>query len=169
MLVRETDLIDPGSGVDPRHFPTPWPWPTNTLPLSYRYAPGEDHDGVTVRVPARMVQVLSAEALDWLVPGFREEQIDCLLQALPKTIRRTLMPIPPKVKEIAREIRPEQGALTAAVAQCVERLYGVKIPPKHLARRSYAGPPASPRRDGGQRGQGPGSRARSPESAGTIA
>ena len=128
LKVTEKDLAGPESAIDPRHFPDAVALEEHSLPLSYAYAPGEDHDGVTIRVPARMVPVLTPEAMDWIVPGFREEQIDCLLQALPKSLRRPLMPIPPKVKEIARRIRPEQGSLTSALSQCLEQMYGIKIP-----------------------------------------
>ncbi len=128
LKVTENDLIAPESAIDPRHFPDEIKMADQALPLSYSYAPGEDQDGVTIRVPARMVQVLAPEAMDWLVPGFREEQIECLLQSLPKTLRRTLMPIPPKVKELARHIQPSQGSLVAAVSHSLEQLYGIKIP-----------------------------------------
>jgi ATP-dependent helicase HrpA len=128
LKVTEADLIGPESKIDPRHFPDEVSLGEQALPLTYSYAPGEDSDGVTIRVPARMVQVLSSESMDWIIPGFREEQIECLLQSLPKTLRRTLMPIPPKVKELARVIQPSQGSLPEAVSQAVEQLYGIKIP-----------------------------------------
>jgi len=71
------------------------------VPLTYAYAPGEERDGVTIRLPFTLAQVIDPAALDWAVPGLREPQILHLLQSLPKPVRRVLMPLPPKAKELA--------------------------------------------------------------------
>ena len=95
--------------------------------LSYAYAPGEEHDGVTIQLPFTLAQSASAALLEWSVPGLREEISHELLRALPKSIRRELMPFPPKVAEIVREFRPAGGLFLAEFAAFLQRRYGVAV------------------------------------------
>lgn len=71
---------------------------TSRLPLSYRFEPGAQNDGVTVEVPQTFVDQLHQEKLEWLVPGLLEEKLAALLKSLPKRLRRQLVPIPDTVK-----------------------------------------------------------------------
>ena len=43
------------------------------LPLTYRYAPGEPLDGVTVHVPLSALNQMSDDGFDWNVPGLLDE------------------------------------------------------------------------------------------------
>ena len=61
---------------------------------------------MTIELPFALAQTASAALIEWAVPGLREEMISELLRALPKSIRRELMPFPPKVAEIVREFQP---------------------------------------------------------------
>ena len=74
------------------------------LPLSYQYAPGDPADGVTVRVPEKIVDQLHREKLEWLVPGLLEEKLIALLKSLPKRLRRQLVPIPDTVQALLPEM-----------------------------------------------------------------
>jgi len=100
------------------------------LPLSYAYNPGEEADGVTVRVPLPLAERLSSAQLQWMVPGLREEQTGALLRALPKTVRKQLMPLEPKIREIAAEFEPGDGDLLAALAKFIDRKYRVAVRPE---------------------------------------
>src|ERR1019366_4947969 len=65
--------------------------------------------------------------LEWAVPGLREDMISELLRALPKSIRRELMPFPPKVPEIVREFQPAGMSFLADFAAFLHRRYGVAV------------------------------------------
>jgi len=65
----------------------------NHLPLSYAFEPGAANDGITLNVPEQLLEELDAEQLAWLVPGVRQEKIAELLRALPKALRRQLVPV----------------------------------------------------------------------------
>ncbi|UJP07530.1 MAG: ATP-dependent RNA helicase HrpA [Nitrosomonas sp.] len=67
------------------------------LPLTYRFDPGHVLDGVTVSVPLPLLNRLDAKQLDCLVPGLIREKITWYLKALPKQIRRILVPLPDSV------------------------------------------------------------------------
>ncbi|MFM7932211.1 MAG: DUF3418 domain-containing protein, partial [Pirellula sp.] len=76
---------------------------TSRLPLSYRFEPGAESDGVTVQVPQAFAEQLHQEKLEWLVPGLLEEKLVALLKSLPKRLRRQLVPIP----DTARQMMPK--------------------------------------------------------------
>lgn len=114
------------------------------LKVEYAYAPGESHDGATIQIPSRVISGLQNVCLEWAVPGLREEQVAELLRALPKTLRRHLMPFAPKIKEIANQLRPSNHNLSAALSDFVREKYGVEVPstewawnrlPEHLKPR----------------------------------
>jgi ATP-dependent helicase HrpA len=99
------------------------------VPLTYAYAPGEERDGVTVRLPFTLAQVIDPNALDWAVPGLREPQILHLLQSLPKPLRRMLMPLPPKAREMALAVAPSGDHFIEALSAFALEHYQVRVNP----------------------------------------
>ena len=64
-----------------------------SITVEYAYAPGEQHDGVTLIMAPGIAEKLADWDLPWLIPGHRESLVLHLLKALPKSQRRILMPI----------------------------------------------------------------------------
>jgi len=116
-----------GLGYDAKAFPDAVPVSGQSVPLAYAYAPGEEHDGVTMQLPFTLAQTASSALLEWAVPGLREEMISHLLRALPKSIRRGLMPFPPKVTEIVREFQPAGTSFLQDLAAFLRRRYGAAV------------------------------------------
>jgi ATP-dependent helicase HrpA len=114
-------------GYDAEAFPDAVPVSGQSVALAYAYAPGEEHDGVTIELPFTLAQTASSALLEWAVPGLREDMISELLRALPKSIRRELMPFPPKVTEIVREFQPAGTSFLQGFAAYLHRRYGVKV------------------------------------------
>ena len=108
-------------------FPDAVPVGGQPVALAYAYAPGEEHDGVTIELPFTLAQTASSALIEWAVPGLREEMIGELLRALPKSIRRELMPFPPKVSEIVREFQPDGMSFLQDFAAFLHRRYGVAV------------------------------------------
>ncbi len=98
--------------------------------LEYNFAPGEEHDGLTVVVPMEGLRQLEPSRLGWLVPGLVEQKIAALLKSLPKEIRRQIVPIPETVKELVKKIEFGQGSLEEQIAKEVSRLIGRLVVPK---------------------------------------
>ncbi len=73
-------------------LPSQWKQGDQTLGLTYRFEPGAPDDGVTVAVPLPLLAGLRADGFDWQVPGFREELVTTLIKALPKHIRKNVVP-----------------------------------------------------------------------------
>ncbi|TYP87834.1 ATP-dependent RNA helicase HrpA [Blastococcus xanthinilyticus] len=103
-----------------------------TLPLSYAFAPGAPEDGVTVDVPLGVLDTVvgatSGESLAFTVPGLREELVTELLRSLPKQLRRALVPIPDRVREVLPRIDAGEPLLPALERE-LRRAVAVTIPP----------------------------------------
>ncbi len=97
------------------------------VPLAYAYKPGEEHDGVTVKLGFSLAQCIPGASVEWAVPGLREAQVGELLRALPKSLRRELMPLPPKIAEILRDLRPEGQSLKHDLARFLRERYGLSV------------------------------------------
>ncbi|WP_438352433.1 ATP-dependent RNA helicase HrpA [Microbacterium sp. CJ88] len=88
----EADLLDENARRDERDFPARWTQGDQVLSLAYRFEPGAPDDGVTVVVPLALLAQLRPDGFDWQVPGLRDELVTALLRALPKAIRRNVVP-----------------------------------------------------------------------------
>jgi len=112
---------------DAEAFPDAVPIGGQPVLLEYAYAPGEEKDGVTLKLAFELAMTVSAASVDWSVPGLREEQVLELLRALPKTLRRDLMPFQPKVARILAEFKPSGPTLLHDLAQFLRQTYGVEV------------------------------------------
>ncbi|MDR2705804.1 MAG: ATP-dependent RNA helicase HrpA, partial [Planctomycetaceae bacterium] len=102
--------------------------------IEYRYAPGEQHDGLTLIVPQKELRQLEPLRLGWLVPGLIEQKITVLLKSLPKEIRRSIVPIPDTVKELLANIQFGQGNLEDQICREVTRIAGRLVVPSDFNR-----------------------------------
>ncbi len=98
-LSREDLMKHAGENVTAQAFPDNLLINGVGLPLSYHFEPGHERDGVTVNIPLPLLNQLTRQTLEWLVPGLLEEKIIALLRGMPKALRRTFVPIP----DVARE------------------------------------------------------------------
>ena len=119
-----------------------------SLPLAYRFDPGHVLDGVTLTVPLPLLNKLEATQFDWLVPGLIREKVTWYLKALPKQIRRQIVPIPDFVTQFLEyldvelnESRSQLIPLAEALAAFVRDRTGITVageswrneePPPHL-------------------------------------
>jgi ATP-dependent helicase HrpA len=128
LCISETELAGGQlMGYDAAAFPDAVPVSGQPVTLAYAYAPGEEHDGVTIELPFTLAQTASSAFIEWAVPGLREEIISGLLRALPKSIRRELMPFPPKVTEIVREFQPTGTSFLQDLSSFLHRRYGTAV------------------------------------------
>jgi len=80
------------------------------LKLEYHFEPGSIKDGVTFRLPFDFAGTVSPDIFEWLVPGLLHEKITFLLKALPKSIRKNLVPINDTVNMLLDDISAQTGA-----------------------------------------------------------
>ncbi len=130
LCAAEADLLgDLQLNYDANAFPDSVHIAEQPLALNYAYAPGEEWDGVTVQLPVELARALSPAAVEWSVPGLRAEQVGEWLRSLPRTLRRELQPIEPKVVEIVGELQPTGDSLRADLAKFLLKRYGITVPP----------------------------------------
>ena len=130
------ELLLPGGG-DASGFPDTWVQGDLTLGLNYVFEPGRPEDGVSVQVPIEVLGRLTPEGFDWLVPGMRAELCVATIRALPKRVRRQLVPAPDVGAQVRAQIEQEfptpPGAscpevpFEEAFSRVVSRLKGVEI------------------------------------------
>ncbi len=108
-------------------FPDVWRDGDLELPLTYRYAPGEPLDGVTVHVPLAALNQVSGAGFDWQVPGHRAELVDALVRSLPKPIRRQLIPLADTVDAVLDRLGPPAGRLVDSLARTLSEVRGVQV------------------------------------------
>ncbi len=119
LYMRPEDLLPQATAkVAPSDFPETLEVGGCELPLSYNFAPGAPDDGITVKVPAAALAQVSDDRLGWLVPGLLEEKITALIKALPKRIRRNLVPAADVAKRVCKQLTAEQGQTPFMTSVC---------------------------------------------------
>ena len=109
-------------------FPETWIQGDATLPLSYQFEPGSAGDGVTVHVPLALLPSLRPDGFDWLVPGLRLELVTATIRALPKHVRRLLVPAPDVARAIDAALTLNGEDFHAAFSRAAQLLRDVEIP-----------------------------------------
>ncbi len=130
------DLVGGGRGHGVRLADYPDVWTQRRgdtaieLPLTYRFAPGEPLDGVTVHVPLAGLNQVRNDGFDWQIPGHRAELATALVKSLPKDVRRRLIPFGETVDAVLEHLGgsdPEGGPLVDALAIAVREAAGVNV------------------------------------------
>ena len=116
------------AAVTAQAFPDSLQVGATALPLEYRFDPGEADDGLTLVVPAPLINQVSPDRCDWLVPGLLPELIAALLRGLPKAWRKLLVPIPDTAERLAARLKPADRPLIQALGEEVKALTGHQIP-----------------------------------------
>ncbi|WP_370870615.1 ATP-dependent RNA helicase HrpA [Arcanobacterium wilhelmae] len=98
------------SSASEENFPTEWVQGDITLPIDYTFNPGSHSDGLTIDVPVTLLPQLTDAGFDWLVPGMLDELVTSTIRALPKPVRRQLVPAPDVAKHIL-DILPDWDAV----------------------------------------------------------
>jgi ATP-dependent helicase HrpA len=140
---RHPDLLDltdelvagrRGHGVRHADYPDVWTQRRGSavieLPLTYRFAPGEPLDGVTVHVPLSGLNQVSADGFDWQIPGHRPELVGTLVRSLPKDVRRQLIPLGETIDSVLRHLAagdPAAGPLADALARAVSEVAHISL------------------------------------------
>ncbi|TAM85363.1 MAG: ATP-dependent RNA helicase HrpA, partial [Jatrophihabitans sp.] len=99
-----------------------------TLPVSYRFEPGAQDDGVTIHVPLDVLGRLDGAQFGWQVPALREELVIALLRSLPKEFRRAFVPVPDTARAVLAGLAPGREPLLDGIQRELHRRTGVLVP-----------------------------------------
>jgi len=127
-LRMEDAMRHEATAITAQAFPDSFQVGASALPLEYRFDPGEADDGLTLVVPAPLINQVSPDRCDWLVPGLLPELIAVLLRGLPKTWRKLLVPIPDTAERLAARLKPADRPLIQALGEEIKALTGHQIP-----------------------------------------
>ena len=125
----EADVVDEAAEqVSQDDFPDRWHVGGLDLAVGYRFEPGSPEDGVTVTVPAAVLNQVPEGAFEWQVPGLRHELVTELIRSLPKPVRRHLAPAPDNARRALEQLQPHEEPLLPALSRELGRLAGVPVP-----------------------------------------
>ena len=100
-----------------------------SLPLKYKFEPGNRDDGVSVDVPLVLLGQVPRAQFDWIVPGLLEEKCLALIRSLPKSVRKNFVPAPDYVGRVLENFDYEGKPLVEALADRLFRLSGTRVDP----------------------------------------
>ncbi len=100
----------------------------------YRFSPGAEDDGLSIRIPSPEFAAIPDTAFEWGAPGYFRDKIEALVKGLPKACRKQLQPVANTVDVIVREMRPVGLSLFESLAVLVRGRFGMDIPAKEWAR-----------------------------------
>jgi ATP-dependent helicase HrpA len=120
------DLLrnDPAAGDQPDS----WQAGDLSLPVTYRFEPTAEDDGVTVHVPVEVLARLGGNEFSWQVPALREELVTALIRSLPKDLRRNFVPAPDTARAVLATIEPGPEPLLESVQRALQGLSGMLVP-----------------------------------------
>ncbi|MDT5109029.1 MAG: ATP-dependent helicase HrpA [Mycobacterium sp.] len=108
--------------------PDSWLAADVVLPLSYRFEPTAEDDGVTVHVPVDVLARLGGDEFAWHVPALREELVTALIKSLPKQLRRNFVPAPDTARAVLADLDPDREPLLEGLSNALLRRTGVRVP-----------------------------------------
>lgn len=120
-------LLPEGENLD--GYPDTWHQGDLTLALTYVFEPGRLDDGVSVQVPIEVLTRLRPEGFDWLVPGMRPQLCVATIRALPKRVRRQLVPAPDtgaRIWELICQLYPQAAGEASDDAATASQPGGVE-------------------------------------------
>ncbi|MDB4939443.1 MAG: ATP-dependent helicase HrpA, partial [Labilithrix sp.] len=108
------------------------------VPVTYKFDPSADDDGITLTVPLVLLPQLDPGELDWTISGWHEEKIAALLYELPRAMRRDLGDVPELARVLASQLRPFDGPMIPALARATTQLTGLDVPESAFRRDAVA-------------------------------
>lgn len=132
LKMTEKDLLQAEPDFDElEQFPDTFDANGLHLPLTYRFQPGEEPDGVTVTVPVHALATLDQSPFEWLVPGMLAEKILVLMKGLPKSIRKNFVPVSDAARAVWRILPFGRGEFYSELARKIFELTGIRVSPEH--------------------------------------
>jgi ATP-dependent helicase HrpA len=108
-------------------FPDNLQWDDMDLSLSYHFEPGHLEDGISVTIPVGLLNRVPRYRFEWLVPGLLREKCIQLVKALPKALRKRLVPVPDFVDRALSDMEPTDRPLIEELSARLQKLSSQRI------------------------------------------
>ena len=130
-LTREELMRHDAAGITTSAFPRVVRMGGVDCAANYLHAPGDPKDGVTVTVPLFVLNQVSEERAEWLVPGMLKNKIQALLKSLPQKPRSRFVPLPESAARLTEVLGASeafgQGSLTDALLRQVREITSLQV------------------------------------------
>jgi ATP-dependent helicase HrpA len=130
-LTRDELMRHEAAGITTEAFPKTLKLGGVDCSATYLHEPGDPRDGLTVSVPLFMLNQVSEERAEWLVPGMLKDKVQALLKSLPQKPRSRFVPLPESATRIAGVLtQPEawaHGGLTDALLKLVREATSLDV------------------------------------------
>ena len=124
LLTREELMRHEAAGITTQAFPKTLRLGGIDCSAQYLHEPGDPRDGLTVTVPLFVLNQVSEERAEWLVPGMLKDKIQALLKSLPQKPRARLVPLPDTALKMAEALSAPEvfggGSLVDALIRQVK-------------------------------------------------
>ncbi len=125
LLTREELMRHEAAGITTQAFPRTVRLGGVDCAATYLHEPGDPKDGLTATVPLFVLNQVSEERCEWLVPGMLKDKIQALLKSLPQKPRSRFVPLPESAARLAQLLgTPENfgnGSLTDVLLKQVRQ------------------------------------------------
>ena len=104
LMTRESLMRHEAVGITAQAFPKMVRLGGTDCQATYLHEPGDPKDGLTVTVPLFVLNQVSEDRAEWLVPGMLKDKIQGLLKSLPQRPRSRFVPLPESAARLANEL-----------------------------------------------------------------
>ncbi len=122
-LSRDELMRHEAAGITTNSFPKTIRLGGVDCAASYLHEPGDARDGLTVEVPLFVLNQVSDDRVEWLVPGMLKDKVQALLKSLPQKPRSRFVPLPESATRLSATLGEpahfERGSLTDALLKMV--------------------------------------------------
>lgn len=128
LLLSLSDVLTDDPELTPDRYPDSVTLHGAEIPVTYKFDPSAEDDGITLTVPFALLPQLQSGELDWTIPAWHRKKIGAVLEELPRSIRRELGPLTELADEVAARLVPFAGPMLNALASAVADVTGVHVP-----------------------------------------
>jgi len=104
LLTRDELMRHEAAGITTQAFPKTLRLGGIDCSVQYLHEPGDPRDGLTVSVPLFVLNQVSEERAEWLVPGMLKDKVQALLKSLPQKPRARMVPLPETALKMAENL-----------------------------------------------------------------
>ena len=121
-------LNETSEKLSEKAYPNTWQQGSLTLPLEYHFTPGDIDDGINVIIPVGILNQVSNQGFDWLIPALRFDLLVALIKSLPKSLRRNFVPAPNYAEACLATMVEFDGNITQSLEKQLLRMTGARLP-----------------------------------------
>lgn len=128
LALTHADVLTGDPDLVPASYPDVLTLHGAKLPVSYRFDPSAEDDGITLTVPLAFLPQIDPDELAGTIPGWHRDKIAALLYELPRAHRRDLPDVPTLARALASRVPPFGTRYVDDLAAAVRAETGLEIP-----------------------------------------